>query len=501
MMRYVILFYIGFLIPVWNLNAQAEEERFNESEFVIQDRFVKSKFLVVSGKKDDAIKLLDSIRRDAPTNGTVYFELAKLFSEKKDYNQTESNLKSALKYSPDNFWFWDFAAEYYTQIGRTDDAKSAIRKMLDLQPKNAEVYNQLIDLDIKNNNPEAALMTLDAMEKNIGWSTNLTLKKAEILDKSGRTDEAIVQLNTLVTKFPKEIKYLNLITKVLHSNDRIAESEPYIRKILEIDPNDTDAKFAFILLTKSSLKKEDVLTALHPLISNPDVSIDLKIKELLPYVQKHAENNDTLLGRELTVICDKLVIAHPKEAKAHAIYADILKNSDNTIAAIRQYEKTLSLNKNNFMVWEQLMYCLDAVENYTQLSATANEAIDYFPNQAISYYFAGKAYIFLNDLKKSSSLLEEASLISAGNPAIESRIHTAKALTAFKQNDTKKAESLADIAIELSKDKNADAYEVKGDIAMALKDIKNAEKYWQKAIMLEGNKSRLQSKINNLKSN
>ena len=36
---------------------------------------------------------------------------------------------------------------------------------------------------------------------------------------------------------------------------------------------------------------------------------------------------------------------------------------------------------------------------------------------------------------------------------------------------------------------------------MALKDIKNAEKYWQKAIMLEGNKSRLQSKINNLKSN
>ena len=67
-MRYVILFYIGFLIPVWNLNAQAEEERFNESEFVIQDRFVKSKFLVVSGKKDDAIKLLDSIRRDAPTN-------------------------------------------------------------------------------------------------------------------------------------------------------------------------------------------------------------------------------------------------------------------------------------------------------------------------------------------------------------------------------------------------------------------------------------------------
>lgn len=120
--------------------------------------------------------------------------------------------------------------------------------MLDLQPKNAEVYNQLIDLDIKNNNPEAALMTLDAMEKNIGWSTNLTLKKAEILDKSGRTDEAIVQLNTLVTKFPKEIKYLNLITKVLHSNDRIAESEPYIRKILEIDPNDTDAKFAFICL-------------------------------------------------------------------------------------------------------------------------------------------------------------------------------------------------------------------------------------------------------------
>ncbi len=282
---------------------------------------------------------------------------------------------------------------------------------------------------------------------------------------------------------------------MLHSNDKVKEAEPYLRRILAIDPNDSDAKLGLVLLSNKSVSKEDYLVTLMPLVSNPDAPIDIKIKELIPHVQKHADTRDTILGKQLIDLCDKLVIAHPNDAKAHAIYGDVLMNNDDVTAAIRQYEKTLSLNNRNFMVWEQLMFGLEMVENYDQLTKISTEAIDLFPNQAISYYFNGKALAAKNDFKKAMSSLDEASLISAGKVSIESRVQTVKGEIYLKQKNYAKAMESADQAITLSSQKNSMAYELKGDIYKEQNDLKKAAVAWQMARDLGNSSVRLAEKL------
>lgn len=112
-----------------------EDTRKTESEFKIQDRFVKVKLLQAANKTSEAIKLLDSIRREAPTNATIYFELARLHFEIKDYNLTESNLTSAIKMAPDNVWFRSFEVDYLKAVGRIDDAIKTLKYLSELQPK------------------------------------------------------------------------------------------------------------------------------------------------------------------------------------------------------------------------------------------------------------------------------------------------------------------------------------------------------------------------------
>lgn len=491
----------AWLLAVAFLRAQDGDHRFSENELKIQDRFVKAKLLVVSGKKDDAIKLLDSIRREDPKQSAVHFEMAKLYFDKKDFNLTESNINSAIKLEPNNIWYKYFESEYFMAMGRNEDAIRTLQSILLLDSKNAEVYNKLIGIHISKEDYPSALATIDLKEKNIGWSVNNTIKKAEILDSAGKISEAVAELNTLTARFPKDVKYLKLIASMLHSNGQASATEPYMKRILEIDPNDNDAKLALIILSDKKGSKDDFLVTLYPLINNPDAPIDMKIKELLPFVQQHAISGDTILGRRLTEICDKLVIAHPNDAKAHAIFGDVLKNSGNTTAAIRQYEKCLGINKTNFAVWEQLMYCLDEVDNMPQLSQTATDAMDYFPNQAISYYFKGKSLVAQGDVKKANTYLDEASLIAAGNPNIESRVLTTKATIAIGQKDEAKANDYLDEALQISKDKNADAYELKGDIAFLKKDMKSAEKFWKNALQLGGKASRINLKLSNLKGN
>ena len=359
----------------------------------------------------------------------------------------------------------------------------------------------MIQLYLSDNNYDKAILVLEQKEKNIGWSVNNTIRKAEILDAGDKLDESITTLKSLIEKFPLEIKYYKLIINILHSNDKISEIEPYLRKILEIDENDNDGKLGLLLLKKGKGTQDDYFTSLLPLIANAEAPIDLKIKELLPYVQKHALSGDSLLGNQLISLCDKLVVAHPNEAKSHAIYADVLKNNNNHTAAIRQYEKTLTLNNKNYSVWEQLMFCLLITENFDQLANTSTESIDYFPNQAMSYYFFGKALIVKNDLKKAENTLSDAKMIAAGNPNIDSRINTAFAEINFRKKEWAKATALVDLALSESKGQNAEAFELKGDIFKETNDLKNASIYWQKAFDLGLRSHKLVTKLESVKNN
>ncbi len=483
------------------LTGQVEDSRKSEEEIQVEDRFVHAKLLALAGKKSEAIKLLDTLRRASPTVSAIYFELAKLHRDAKAYNLAENSLATAVKLEPDQMWYRIFEVSFDIELGRVAEAIQVLRHLSKLYPQNPDFYDQIVQLQVKNNSFNEALSTLEMKEKNMGFAEGTTLKKAEILDLSGKPTEAIAVIQTLVQKFPGEKKYLRLIAKILHSNDMVAEAEPYLRKILEIDATDTDAKLGLLLLSNAAVSAENYLVTLTPLIDNKEAPIDMKIKALLPHVQRHAQTGDTLLGSQLITLCDKLVIAHPSDAKSHAIYGDVLKNNGNTTAAIRQYEKTLTLNKKNFLVWEQLMFCLDVVENYDRLLTISNEAIDLFPNQAISYFFAGKAWIKKQDFKKAFSMLEEASLVSAGSPDIACQVLIAKAEIAVFHQEWEKANTLTDQALQLSEGKFARAAEIKGDLYKEKGDLKNAGLYWRKAQELGSKSVELNKKIESLKSN
>lgn len=498
---------ILFIHLIWSMmipkliHSQAIDSRKTEEDVKIEDQFIAAKLLVTSGKKPEAIKLLDSLRRVTPPSASIHFELAKLYHSNRDINQAESNLKVAVQLEPDNIWLRKWEVSFARELGRNSEAVKTLQHLITLQPKDSETYDQIVQIYLKSEEYSKALQILELKEKNVGWSVGNTIMRAEILDASGKLNECIGTLKTITAKYPLEKKYYVLIVKILHANDKITESESYLKKILEIDPYDNDAKLGLLLLNKGKGTRDDYFASLMPLISNGDAPIDIKIKELMPYVQKHAVTADTILGNQLISVCDKLVIAHPGDAKSHAVYGDVLKNNGNYVAAIRQYEKTLSLNKKNYAVWEQLMFCQMFTQDFEALVATSSNAIDFFPNQAMSYYFASVALIAKNELKKAENTLAEASMIAAGNPDLDSRIMAATGQIYLLKKEFNKAKTYAEQAIQMSNGKNIEATELMGDIYIALEDGRNASIFYQKSYDL-GNRSKLLlNKISSLKNN
>jgi tetratricopeptide (TPR) repeat protein len=499
--RYISMFAICLCLGKNALPAQVnvtDIAHVTERSIKKEDRFINAKLLSVSGKKQEAIKLLDTLRKENPGDAAIYFELAKLYRDLKDFQQTETYLNDAVRLAPENIQVRVMEAELEEAQGNYNDAANVLAKICLMVPKNPVYYQWKTDLHLKDSDIPGALQTLNDEELQIGFREKTVLRKAEILEKAEKLSEAIKILESLNERFPGEKKYLRTIINYLHANNKVSETTPYLKRILAIDPNDADAKLGLILLENKKLSKDDYLTTLIPLINNPEVPIDVKIKELLPFISEQSFSGDTSLVRPMISLCDQLVQVHPKEAKAHAIYADILKNSGNLEAAVRQYNKTLELSRKNFLVWEQLMFCLYSLNDTEQLLGRSLEVMDFFPNQPIPYWFAAEAYISMQMMEKATSMLEEASLIAAGNPEIESRIFMSKAKMAFLIKDLNGAEVAALESYRISNARNSMAAELLGDIYFEKKQSDLAKQYWKSALESGGNRSRIESKLNKI---
>lgn len=477
------------------LSIHAQDLRKTEEEIAIEDKFVAAKLLDVVGKKDEAIKVLDTLRKKYPSLAMIHFELAKLHFEKRDFPQCELSISNAIKIEPNNIHLRYFEVEYYKNTGNYPKALHSLQLLTKLEPQSPKPHDEIIHIHISSNDYKAALQSAELKEKSLGTNEKTTLQKVEILDKLKRWKESVKLLESLAIKYPKEKKYLWSIVDLYKSNDALFQSETYLQRILAIDPNDYDAKISLALINSPKSGDEERLLLLRPLMEQQDVSIDTKLAQLMPFVQQQAKDNTTSIEKSLQDIGQLLVNIHPKEAKAHALYADILKNSGNFDSAILQYLKTLQLHKSNYLVWEQLMYSYDIVGNYEQLGQIANECIDYFPNNPMAFIFLAKAKIKNTDFRSASALLEEAIFISGDEPNIVSRVKTMYAMIAVHNKDFSKADQLISEALSLSNDTNYDAWEIKGDIALIKNDKPNAFKHWKKSAELGNMSMALKNKL------
>lgn len=499
MLRQLIIFISVILVPSWA--SLQEDTRKTEKQIAVEDKFVYAKLQLISGKSDEALKILDTLRRENKDNPAIVYEMAKIHAEAGNIGSAEDFALQALKLDPDNIWYRIFYAGYMTETGKFAAAADAYKILIGKEPKNKMYYDKLVELQLKSEDYNGALRTLDNMEQQIGLSEQIIFRKAEILDNTGRVKEAVTQIERLIKKYPDKIKYHKIIAGMLKSNGMDNEALPYYRKILDHDPTDSEAAIA---LMASDNAKSDVaayISSLIPLLQNPAVDPEVKIKELLPYVLKHAETADPMLGQKLREACDILTRTHPDNAKIQAMSGDVYMNSGEIIQAVQYYQSTIKLNDRNYLVWEQWMYGLERLMRYEELSSVADRAIDMFPNFPMPYYFGGVAALQTNLIDKAKALLEEASMIAGNDKVSRERIAMASAQLYLKQKKYKEAHQSANEAYASSDSRNLQALELIGDIFFAESNIKEALIRWKEALAKGSKSETLISKIENSGSN
>lgn len=411
----IIFFLFTFTSPLFLLG----QIRVSEDEVNIQKVFIEANREKILGNYEDAAFLYKEVLKRDQDNHAAAYELARIYDVLDNDDKALSSIKMAIALDKDNEWYQMFLADVYEKMSKFKPAAQIYEELLKKDPNLEYYYAKWAFYLVKAKLPGEAIKAYDKMEEKTGITEDISLKKHRLHLGMGNQKKAAAELEKLANAYPSITDYrLQLAGYYDQIGDNNRAETEYL-KILEREPDNPKAKIAMAGSLKESGHDVSYLQSLKTIFEKPDVEIDLKVKELIPFISKVAEANDPELaatGLELTQLLKEV---HPKEAKAYSAHGDLLYHSGKTKEAQVDYEKAVTLDNSVFAIWEQLMYIDVELNNSEALLKHSNDAIDVFPNQAKAYYFNGIANSAQGDQKEAINVFRQSLLMSRKKPRLQ----------------------------------------------------------------------------------
>jgi predicted Zn-dependent protease len=413
-MRLVTFLFACLFTASLSAQPDPELEGVSLSGIQRQTRFIEAKQTALLGKTDKAIALFTALSEEAPEMDAAQFELGRLQFAAEETDAAIDHLVKAYALRP-NEVYAAFLADLYEASGRYREGAELYARLIKQRPEEVDNYLRRAEFLTRAQDVKGAIATYNDLEDRIGINVDVARHKHLLYLGSGDNKRAEKELTALVESAPINLQYHHMLAGFYVSQgDQSAARQTY-REILRWQPDDVRAQLA---LQDSSPGKSSASDAeIMAMLGNTDINLDLKIGKLLPLVNQLALTNDPALGQSATLLAAELRRVHPDEAKAAALQGDVFFHAGQLAEAATAYKATLELDDTVYPVWEQLLGILYLDNQTTELHKYAEAALDVYPNRPAVYIHYALAEALRTNFKEATSLLQEAQLMTSGQPA------------------------------------------------------------------------------------
>lgn len=482
------------LIAILCLSANAQPGIYSEDDMSLQTLFMEAQTAKYQDKFEEQIDFLKQLLEKDRSCTVCHYEIANAYYNLKDYEKASSSIKKALSKDPNNYGFNQTAKNIYTKTNNANEALKILETLILQNPDDLQIREEHIQLAIENGDNEKALNALAQLDNRFGPYERSTMWKLEIYESKKDTKGQLEAVNLLIKSNPENTRYLNNLAKMYVEFGDKKKAVQTWKRILELDPNDANANYGMLSENSEGGKEAKGIGALIPMIENKSISIDDKVKELIPHIEMMSSEKEEANNVQLMELTNKLVAMYPQEAKVYAIRGDIYHNLRDFASANKDYTKTTQLNKGILPVWEQRMSNEIQMEDFESLFKTSRGAIDYFPLQFSPYFYNALAMIKTGKTDKLKMQIQEARFVAAKDESSIMRLAYLESLQAFLNDDIAATKSFVD-AYANNKITDYLVHELIGDIFAKKGDIKSALQSWLYSSKLGNHSPTLLKKI------
>lgn len=424
--RTIFLIFILFTIS-GKVIAQEEENSEPVSPAAISKTaeitamFLDANKLKLLGNYDEAIARFELILLKNPEHSPSMYELAGLYLQNNRSDEAIGLMLKATKLQPNNVWFKYLLADAYKLNFRFDEMTEVYEEISELDPNDVERLMELAMAYSISGQNKNAIKTLDKLESKIGISEEISIQKQNLYFSINKIDEGIQEIEKLAEK-TQEPRFYEMLAELYQSNDMPDRALKSYQKIVEIDPENA---YIHISLSDFYRKRGDYTRSYDELVlgfQNPNLDVDSKVQIFATYFSEgHEILQDSLKTLELASILAK---THPENAKALSIYGDLLYRNNRFEESRTVLEKVISIDKNQYFVWEQLFFVLSELKDDKALSETSKEATELFPDQPLPYLFYGASLYQAKDYEAALVPLSIGSKLVVDNVFLLARFYT-----------------------------------------------------------------------------
>lgn len=340
-----------------------------------------------------------------PANDAAMYELANMSFSENRADEAETLIRNAVTVKPDNEWYWALLSDIYKKANKIPQLVPVLEELEKIAPqKEAYSYDKANALLLLKRTDDAVI-AYNEIEKKFGSSEDLTSARQRILMQQGKPEKVEEELEKQIRSNPEELRNYLYLSEVLAKSGEREKAINILNKAKLVAPANAMVRLALADNYKALNQFENTFIELKVAFTDPNLNIDEKVRIVLSFFPKFADMKARAYANELASI---MVRVHPNEAKAFAVYGDVLFQEHKYEQARDSYKQAIKLNDQVYPIWEQLLRIEISRAEFQQAISDGDEALTIFPNQAALYLYTGIAYAQTKKYEKAISYLKSA---------------------------------------------------------------------------------------------
>lgn len=481
-MRFKAIFIILSAFLLFACRVAKEKKVIHSASFI--KSFHEGLRLKLNFEIDPAIDKFNLCLKEDPTDDASNFALAQLYLMKNDLQRAALFTKQASESDPKNMYYQMELAFMHQELKEYEQAAELFDKLSRSNLQNPEYYYGSFENWVKAEKRDKALQTLSNLEKHIGGSAEIEIKRYHLLLNSGQDKAALEILLDAKKKFPNEPTIIaNLVDYYMQKK----QYESGMKMLQELVNADSENGLALFMLGDMEMqigKEGEGLSHLKAAVKKEGISLDQKM-EILISIQ-----NIKMSDPDMESLVEYMVNRYPKEAKAHSIRGDFFFKANKLEEATRAYKKAVSCNPNLYPIWNQILLLEYQNQWYDSLNTDSEKCIELFPIQPVPYFFNGVAKNQKKQHTEALAKLRESLDLLLNDTALEAEIYGQIGEANFGLKDITNGKIFYEKAIEKQPTglalKNNYAYR----LALQTNEFEKAEKLIDEVLLSEPKEGR-----------
>lgn len=437
----------------------------------------------LSGNDAKATENFEAALSVLPDDDGSMYELSDLYARKGRYDESLAMMQKATTLKPGNEWYKIRMAQLYKVKGDYKSYAEVFRDLLKLKPDNIDYYGELSSALMALEKYDEALDVFNEIENQIGVNEPLSFQKHNIYLALNKPDKAIKEIEKLSAVFPYETRYLTMLHDLYKKNGQSEKALEMLQKSAEINPNDPYTHIALAEYYRDQGKEDQAFESLLKAFEGTELDVDNKIQIMLLWFDGQTYSDE--VNQKVERIAAVLLKANPESARGYQIYADVYMRQQKFEQARTNILKSFNFDKNNYQMWETLLYADIQLQDFTSLAQHASQTNGLFPEQPLPYLFNGIALFQLHKYPEALTAFETGRKFVVRNDKLLAEFHSNIGDTQHRLKNTAASDAAYEKSLSIQPDNALVLNNYAYYLSLRGKDLDKAHQMAEKALELE----------------